>query len=280
VNHRDGFFQGIRNTRICYQSWLPEGEPKAALLIVHGLAEHSGRYGNVVDYLAPLGYALYALDHVGHGRSEGRRAYVDRFSDYTATLDTFVDMVRGWQPGVPLFLIGHSMGGLICIDYLLDHPSDVAGAVLSGTAVQMPGDITPVTLFLAKVLSALVPRAGLQSLESEHISSDSGVVQAYIDDPMVHTGPIPARTGAEILRAQQRAMAKAPTIGVPILMVHGAEDQLAPLSGARAFCEALGSEDKTFKEYDELFHEVCNEPECSMVLGDIDAWLEAHLRSS
>jgi alpha-beta hydrolase superfamily lysophospholipase len=277
MDHQEGHFEGVRNTQIYYQAWLPDGEPKAAVLIVHGLAEHSGRYANVVEHMVPLGYALYALDHVGHGRSEGQRAYVDRFDEYISTLHLFVGMVRGWLSAAPLFMLGHSMGSLICINYVLDHPADLAGVVLSGTSVQMPDSITPLTLVFAKALSALVPRMGLQALESTHISRDPDVVQAYVNDPLVYTGAIPARTGVEMLNAQQRAMAEASKIALPILMVHGSEDRLTPLAGARAFYEALGSEDKTFREYAELFHEVCNEPECGMVLSDIAAWLNAHL---
>ena len=277
MNHREGFFEGVRHAQIYYQAWLPDGEPKAALLIVHGIAEHSGRYGNVVEHLVPLGYALYALDHVGHGRSEGRRTYVKRFGEYTDTLHTFAGMVRGWHPGSPIFMFGHSLGALISVNYVLDYPTGLAGVVLSGTSVQMPDDVTPLTLFIAKALSALAPRAPVQALEAQWISRDPAVVEAYVNDPLVYTGKVLARTGVEVLNAQQRAMAEAPAILEPVCMVHGKADRLTPLSGAQAFYEALGSEDKTLKVYDELFHEVCNEPECGMVLSDIAAWLDAHL---
>ena len=131
MRHEDGFFQGIRGARIYRQCWLPDGEPRAVLLIVHGLGEHSGRYANVVNHLVPRGYALYGLDHVGHGKSEGTREYVERFEDYTDTLDMYRGMVRQAQPDKPLFLYGHSLGGLISAFYLLDHQAGLAGAVLS-----------------------------------------------------------------------------------------------------------------------------------------------------
>ena len=277
MDHQEGFFQDAHGAQIYYQAWLPEDRPKAVVPVVHGFAEHSGRYGNLVEHLVPLGYALYALDHIGHGRSEGARVYVDRFSDYITTLKTFVDMVCDGQPGVPVLLFGHSMGSLISANYLLDHASGLAGAVLSGALIAMADQVTPLTLFLAKALSALAPRAKLQGIEAQYVSRDPEVVQAYVNDPLVYTGKVPARTGAEIIAAQQRAMAGASTITLPVLMVHGSGDRLAPLSGAQAFYEALGSTDKTLKVYDELFHEVCNEPECGMVLSDISDWLEAHL---
>jgi alpha-beta hydrolase superfamily lysophospholipase len=278
MRHQEDAFQSFRGAQIYYQAWLPEEKPSAVLVIVHGLADHSGRYGNVVAHLVPSGYAVYALDHIGHGRSGGERVYVDRFSDYSGTLNRFVDTVRQQQSGLPLGILGHSMGGLVCIDYLLSHcPSGLSGVVLSGALVRLPDQVTPITLLIAKALSALAPKTRLQALETAHISRDPEVVRAYRKDPLVYNGPIPARTGVEILQAQQRAMAEAHTITLPILMVHGGEDRLAPLAGAQAFYGALGSPDKTFQVYDGLFHEVCNEPECGLVLDDIAAWLDAHL---
>jgi len=128
LKQQEGFFKGVRGANIYFQSWFPESEPKAVLLIVHGLAEHSGRYRNVVDRFVPLGYAVYGIDHFGHGKSDGTRVYVERFNDYTNTLKVYFDMMRGWQPDKPVFLVGHSMGGLISAVYLLDHQAELAGA--------------------------------------------------------------------------------------------------------------------------------------------------------
>jgi acylglycerol lipase len=127
MKHQEGVFTGVRGAGLYYQCWLPEGEVRAVLLIVHGLAEHSGRYMNVVNRLVPLGYAVYGIDHIGHGRSEGRRLYVERFADYTEPLKTYFDMVQCWQPDKPVFLVGHSMGGLIGALHLLAHQKGLAG---------------------------------------------------------------------------------------------------------------------------------------------------------
>jgi acylglycerol lipase len=277
VNHQDGFLKGIRDAKIYYQAWLPDGEPKAALLIVHGLAEHSGRYTNVVKHLVPRGYAAYALDLIGHGRSDGARAYVRRFTDCADTVETYLRRVRGWQPEAPVFLLGHSLGAVIGAYYLLDYPPSLAGAVFSGTSVQMPDNITPAIVLIAKALSTLAPKIKVQAIESKWISRDPDVVQAYRDDPLVYTGGIAARTGVELIKAQQRGMAEASRITLPVLMVHGGDDRLTPLAGARAFYEAIGSTDKTLKVYDGLYHEVYNEPEREQVLSDVEAWLEAHI---
>src|SRR5438067_8867698 len=129
MTHAEGTLTGVRNSHIYYQSWLPDGLPKAVLLVVHGLGEHSGRYGNVVNYFLPRGYAIYALDHYGHGKSEGQREYVERFSDYIQTLKIFFDQVRAAQPCRLIFLMGHSLGGLISAVYLLDYQAGLAGAV-------------------------------------------------------------------------------------------------------------------------------------------------------
>ena len=113
MEHREGFLQGVRNAKIYYQAWLPEAECKAVLLIVHGLAEHSGRYMNVVNHFVPLNFAVYGIDHIGHGKSEGTRVHVERFRDYTETLKIYFDMVRAWHPEEPIFLVGHSLGARI-----------------------------------------------------------------------------------------------------------------------------------------------------------------------
>ena len=148
MKHREGRFKGVRNTDICYQSWLPEGEPSASLLIVHGLAEHCGRYTNVIDHFVPRGFAVYGVDHVGHGKSSGRRVFVERFSDFVFVLETYVGMIREWEPGRPLFMIGHSLGALIGAVYLLDHQEALAGAVLSGPLVKVPDNISLVTVLV------------------------------------------------------------------------------------------------------------------------------------
>ena len=161
MKHQEGVFMGVRKAALYYQGWLPEGEVKAVLLVVHGLAEHSGRYMNLVNRFVPLGYAVYGIDHIGHGRSEGRRLFVERFIDYTEPLKTFFDMVRCWQPDRPIFLVGHSMGGLIGALHLIAHQEELAGAVLSGPAVKAPGNIPAAIIFAGRVLSVLFPRVGL-----------------------------------------------------------------------------------------------------------------------
>jgi alpha-beta hydrolase superfamily lysophospholipase len=273
MRHQEGTFKGIRDASIYYQSWLPEGEPKGVLLIVHGLAEHSGRYMNVVNHFVPLGYAVYGVDHVGHGKSSGTRVYVERFENYTDTLKTYFDMVRHWQPEKPVFLLGHSMGGLIGAVYLLDHQAELTGAVLSGPAVKVHGNVSPALIFVGRVISVLMPKMGVLGLEAEGVSRDPAVVQAYINDPLVCRGKVTARLSAELVKAIRRVAAEAANIRLPILILQGSADRLVDPKGARMLYDAVNSVDKTIKIYDGLYHEVYNEPEHDQVLGDVEAWL-------
>jgi alpha-beta hydrolase superfamily lysophospholipase len=279
MKHQEGFFKGDRDANVYYQSWFPESEPRAILLIVHGLAEHSGRYMNLVNHFVPLGYGVYGIDHLGHGRSDGTRVFVERFEDYTNTLKVYFDMIRRWQPRNPVFLVGHSMGGLISAVYLLDHQAELTGAVLSGAAVKVPNNITPVILYVGKVLSALMPKFGLLGLDAEGICRDPAVVQGYVSDPLVYTEKITARLAAEMLKAMQYVSAEATRITLPIMMVQGSADRLVDPAGSQMLYEAVSSADKEIRIYDGFYHEVFNEPEHDKVLRDIEIWLEAHLAS-
>jgi acylglycerol lipase len=277
MEHVEGHFKGVRNATIYYQAWLPEGSAKAVVLIVHGLGEHSGRYRNVVNHFVPLGYAVYGFDHLGHGQSEGMREGVERFADYTDTLTGYYEMVKARQTGKPLFLLGHSMGGLIASRYLLDHQVDFSGAVLSAPLVKASGNISQATILLGRILSALAPKMGLLALDAEGISRDPEVVKAYINDPLVFHGKTPARLAAELLRAMQRVTAEAGRITLPFIVVQGSADKLVDPGGAQMLHDRAHSGDKTLRFYEGLYHEVFNEPERGRVLKDVETWLAAHV---
>ncbi len=279
MNHQEGYFKGRQGTNLYYQGWLPEGRSVAVLLIVHGLAEHSGRYRNVVNHFVPRGYAVYGIDHPGHGRSEGPRAYVERFQDFLDPLKVFLGRIGGWQPETPIFLVGHSMGGLISAAYLLDQPDEPVGAILSAPSVKMPGSVSSLTLLAGKVLSAFLPRLGLVQLEAEGISRDPAVVRAYRGDPLVFTGRITARLGTELLKTMDRVLAEARKISLPLLILQGAADKLVDPGGAQTLFDRVGSADKTIKVYEGLYHEDFNEPERDRVLGDVEKWLAGRLET-
>jgi acylglycerol lipase len=276
MDHIEGRFNGVRDTDIYYQAWLPDGEAKAVILVVHGLGEHSGRYTNVVDHFVPLGYAIYGHDLVGHGKSGGRREYVERFEDFTDTLAIYDHMVRDWQPDKPIFLLGHSVGGLIAADYLLDHQADFQGAIFSAPSVKAGESISAATIALAKILALLVPKAGLEALDATGVSRDPDVVRAYVEDPLVFHGKTPARTAAELLKAIERVTAEAHKITLPFVIVQGSADRLVNPAGAQMLYDEAASADKTIYAYEGLYHEVHNEPERARVLHDVETWLEAH----
>lgn len=274
MKHDEGFFRSGRDANIYYQHWLPKDQPKVALLIVHGLAEHSGRYMNVVNHFVPLGYAVYGIDLFGHGRSDGTRVFVDRFQDFIDSVKTYFDMIRDWQPEVPIYLVGHSMGGLIGAAYLLDYQHELAGAILSGPAVKVQESTSSITILAGKLLSTLMPRFGLMQLKADSICRDPEVVQAYVDDPLVHTGKVTARLAAEMLKAMQRITGRVSEIVLPVIIVHGSEDRLVDTDSAQMLYDGVGSADKAIKIYEGLYHEVFNEPEHKQVLEDVEMWLE------
>ena len=277
MKHAEGTFFGVRGTQIYYQSWLPEGDSRAVILIVHGLGEHCGRYMNLVNHLVPRGYAVYGFDHIGHGKSEGVREFVKRFEDYTDNLTIYLQMVKTEQPDKPVFLIGHSMGGLISSYYLLDNSDDFDGAVISGPAITVPENITPGTITTAKLLSKIVPKLGMLQLDANDISRDPEVVRVYLDDPLVFNNKTPVRLMAECLKAMIRVNEEMEKISLPLLLVHGSEDRLAPPIGSKNLYQRAGSEEKTLKVYEGLYHEVFNEPEHEQVLDDLAAWFDALL---
>jgi alpha-beta hydrolase superfamily lysophospholipase len=270
----EGTFKGVRNLDIYYKGWAPEGEVKAVLMIVHGVGEHIGRYTNVVDHYVPLGFAIYGVDHIGHGKSGGEREMVERFEDYIEPLVTFREKIAGWYPGKPIFIYGHSMGGLITTLYLLDHQADFKGAILSAAAAKVPDNITPLTVTLGKILASITPRVGMIQLDTNYLSHDKTVVETYNSDPLVFHGKMPVRLSAEMLRAMTRVANEMQKITLPLFILQGSEDKLVDPSAAQMLYDGVGSPDKTLKIYAGLFHEVHNEPEREVMFKDLETWLE------
>jgi alpha-beta hydrolase superfamily lysophospholipase len=202
---------------------------------------------------------------------------VERFEDFSETLKMYVDMVSQWQSEKPIFLVGHSMGGLISAVYLLKYQAGLTGAVLSSPAVKVSDNLSPGIVVVGKVLSMLLPGVGLIHLEGEGVSRDPAVVQAYINDPLVvYPGKVTARLGAELMKAMQRVTAEAGKITLPVLIVQGSADRLVDPAGAQMLYDTVSSTDKTINVYEGLYHEVFNEPEHKQVLGDVETWLEDH----
>lgn len=265
-------FVGAHGQRIVYDVAEPDvDEPSAVVVIAHGMGEHGGRYGHLVALLTAAGYRVAVPDHLGHGRSGGPRMQVTRFSSYTDDLDRVVSAVA--VDGLPTYLIGHSMGGCIALDYALDHPDRLAGLVLSGAAI-MPGDDLPRPLIaLSKFVGKIAPGLPTIALDSASISRDPAVVAAYEADPLVHRGKIPARLGGEMITTMQTFPKRLPTLRMPVLVMHGSEDSLTNPDGSRLVDRLAGSADKTLIIWDGLRHEIFNEPEQREVLGTVVSWI-------
>lgn len=277
VRHTEGNFLGWQNLKLYYQGWLPKTEPKAILVVVHGLAEHSGRYQPLAERFVPLNYGVFALDHRGHGKSEGLPGYVTRFQDYLIDLETFFRLVRGKYGTAQIFLLGHSLGGTIATAYAIRHQRELAGLVLSGATLKVGDSVSPIMMVLARVLSRLMPKVGLDTIDADAISRDQAVVTAYRDDPLVYRGKIRARLGGELLNAMPEIQAQMSKIKLPVLVMHGSADRLSNPAGSQMIYQGIGSRDRTLKLYQSCYHEIFNEPEREVVMSDLENWLDAHL---
>ena len=265
------------DARLHVTHWLPDGLPKAVVLLAHGYAEHAGRYQHVARRLTDSGYAVYAVDHWGHGQSDGEGGYVPRFSAFTDGMAELLTLVEVNHGDVPRLLLGHSMGGLIATLFLIERQSAFVAAALSGPAIVPGAPPSRFTLWISRFLSRFFPRLGVLSLDANGVSRDPAVVAAYLADPLVHTGKIGARLGKEFMDAMAAAQAGASKITLPILFQHGEEDSLASVAGSQYLFDHVSSADKTLKIYPGLFHEIYNEPEQDAVLDDLIGWFDAHV---
>ncbi|MFC2010915.1 alpha/beta hydrolase [Chloroflexota bacterium] len=277
MKHLDGQFKGRNDLNLYYQCWLPVDEPKAILLVVHGLAEHSGRYSNLVNYFVPRGYGVYGYDQRGHGKSDGLRGYVERFSYFVDDLDIFLRLVHSRHRNVRVFLVGHSIGGTIATAYTIIHQDEFDGLILTGASLSTPTDVAAGTIFAARILSLILPKAGLYIINADAISQDNNVVNTYIYDPLVYRGKIRARLGVELIKAMVAVKHQISEIHLPILVMHGAADRLSDPKGSDMLYQKASSPDKTLKMYEGYYHEIFNEPGRKQVLADVESWLKSHV---
>ncbi len=277
MQHMESEFTGYGDLQLYYQQWRPEGPPKAALIIVHGLGEHSGRYMNLVNKIVPDGVTVYAFDHRGHGRSAQKMvAHVNKWSEYRQDVHAFVQMVAEKEADSPLFLMGHSMGGLIVANYLLRHTDKVRGAIISAPPLGEI-DVSPVLRGVGKIMSTLKPDFAIDSgLDATGISRDTAVVAAYENDPLVH-GKVSARWSTEFFKAIEWTRARAADFTLPVLMIHGEADPLVPIAGSRAFFAQISQEDKTYIAYPDGYHESLNDLHHAQAAADISNWIEARI---
>ena len=254
---------------------MPEGNPHAVLLIVHGFVEHGGRHAWHAGRLAELGYAVHAFDLRGHGRSAGSRVYVDRFDSYVDDLDRLAASIRLETPDCPMFVFGHSMGGLIAAIWAINGQPDTAGVILGAPALCVAPRVFPVLRRFARFVGRWLPRLRLVRFGCRNLSRDDAVVAAFRSDPLVFHGRFPVRTGAEILQAGPYAIQRAASLVAPLLVLQGTADRVVDPVGAEELVRRAGTGDKTLLRYEGLFHELLSEPEREQVFTDLAAWLDA-----
>jgi acylglycerol lipase len=260
---------------IFVRSWRPHGVARAVVVVCHGFNAHSGQYEWVAEQLAAIGLAVYALDLRGRGRSDGERFYVEKMADYVSDVATVVALAKTRDPGLSVYLLGHSAGGVVSCIYTLDHPSELAGLICESFAFQVP---TPdFAIAVLKGISHLAPHAHVVKLKNEDFSRDPEVVRAMNDDPLIAHEVEPTQTVAEMARADERLKREFPRITLPVLILHGTLDKVTKPSGSQLFYDSTGSADRTLKLYDGHYHDLLHDVDKEKVMADITRWIDARV---
>jgi len=248
-------------------------DPKAVIVLVHGLGEHSGRYQAIGNYFIENGYALMSIDLPGHGKSSGKRGHIDNFSDFTTAIEHLHSLAKNKHPDKPIFLLGHSLGGLISTLLLLDKQHLFSGALLSGAAIQTPNEPSQWQIKIFTMISLLAPKMGLIKLAFSGISRDENEIQKYERDPLVNKGKLSARLLVEMFNTMRICKRRAYEITLPIKIMHGSADTMTAPAGSQYLYDQITSSDKTLNIYKGLYHEIFNEPEANKIYAEIIDWL-------
>lgn len=276
-NHNSSF-KGSDGIDLYYQVWEPDTEKKGVVILVHGIGEHSDRYPVLINTIVPRGYSVYALEHRGHGRSAGKRGHINSWDEYRQDLHIFFQLVMDKEPGTPIFIYGHSLGGLMMLDYVMHFPQNIKGVVASAPALAI--NTSPLLIMIAQVMSSIAPGLTLKTqLDVNAISRRKEVVEAYLKDPFVHS-LASARFGTELLATIKHTNAHAPDLKLPILILHGSDDQITPAAGSLAFIEKVSSSDKQRIEYPGGYHESHNDLHAEQAMADVANWLDNHLSTN
>ncbi|MEP0805263.1 MAG: alpha/beta hydrolase [Chloroflexota bacterium] len=261
------------------QGWEPQGTPKAIVCLVHGLGEHTGRYNHVGKALTDAGYALFGFDLRGHGQSGGPRGHFPSLQTVLNDIHNFVHFQRQNHPRLPLFLYGHSLGGLLTLTYVLQNPEGVQGVIVTGAGLRSALQEQKAKIALVKVLGSILPALSLKSeLEVAGLSHDPAVVQAYVNDPLVHD-KVSLGLGKAGLDAIEVCFARASAFKPPLLIMHGGADRITYPSGSEDFAKLASQNNKdiTLKIWEGLYHEIHNEPQQAEVFKVMIEWLDRRL---
>lgn len=262
------------------QSWVPSGPVIGCVLLVHGLTEHSGRYHPIAEYLVNKSYAVFALDHEGHGQSSGRRGHIASFKNYFAGITALRELASATISDKPMYIIGHSMGGVITLNYVLDNHQYFKGFALSGPALDTEGVISPIQKYLLHGMAAVIPKFGALKLETGELTHDPEMNASHDADPLILRDTVSAKLVSEIIKYAESGLKRAASLKTPVLIMHGEADSLASVNGSTKLHSVIGSEDKTLKIYDGMFHEIFLEIERKTVFDDLGAWLDRQQQNS
>jgi alpha-beta hydrolase superfamily lysophospholipase len=275
---REEEIQGANGASLFIRSWRPAEIARAVVMIVPGFNAHSGHYGWVADQLMAHGLAVYAIDLRGRGRSGGERFYVEQMSDYVHDVEALAAVTQKREPGLPVFLFGHSAGGVVACLYALEHQSELAGLICESFAFQVPAP--DAALAILKGISHVAPHAHVLELHNRDFSRDPAVVQAMNDDPLIAHESQPSQTVAAMVRADERLKGEFPLIRLPLLILHGTDDKATRPAGSQLFLDTAGSSDKTLKLYEGFFHDPLHDVGKEQVMGDVTEWIAARLPKS
>jgi acylglycerol lipase len=275
MNANEEFLDRESGPRLFMRSWHPAGRPRAVVAICHGVKSHSGYYHWIAEQLVANGFAVYALDLRGRGRSGGERFFVEDVSQYTDDVSALVELARRREGDLPVFLLGHSAGGVVSSTYVLDNQERLAGFICESFAYQVyaPGFL----LTVIKAVSRFVPHLPVLRLKNRDFSRDPAVVAAMDADPLIAGEVQPMATVAALARATDRLKTGFASIRCPVLILHGTEDKVTRPSGSQEFHQAAGSVDKTLRLYDGHSHDLFNDLGRERVLADVVGWMEARL---
>ncbi|MBA3534238.1 MAG: alpha/beta hydrolase [Ardenticatenales bacterium] len=279
MEHARGKLIGKRGLRLSYGQWYPTSEPKAVALVVHGYGEHIGRYQHVIDALVEREYAVFAIDHRGHGQSEGDRACVERFDYFIQDLHLLVREARDAHPSLPRVMVGHSMGALIATRYALRYGEELDLLVLSGIALQIGDDVPAFVKKIGSVLSTVLPSFPVGEIGKNTLSRDPEVDRRINADPLHYRGKMKARMGHEMLQAAMESRTRVHQMALPVLIMHGENDKVTNPAGSKFLYETVGSSDKTLKIWDANLHEIFNELEKERIIAYMIDWLDERLAS-
>lgn len=265
-------FEGVGGLKIATRSWQPAGTPRAIMILVHGFNAHSGYMIWPAEQFAAKGFRVHALDLRGRGRSEGERFYVEQLSDYLGDIDRLVEIARAENPGLPVYVLGHSAGGVISSNYVFENQEKIAGLICESFAFDV--GLPHLVKLALEGIGKLLPHVHVFSLKNEDFSRDPAAVEAMNNDPLIAKESQPAETARVLLLAADSLKERMPDLKVPVLIIHGTDDKATMPRGSQYFYDHAGSEDKTLRLYEGHYHDLLNDIDKEVVLADIMAWLD------